>query len=214
MKNYDKQSTEHYLAFLVVGNTSVGKTSLIVRYVYDIFEETDIHKKTLKCSSLLKNDTLKEIFIENQCIHLQIHDMSGPEKYIFIHRICRKAQGILILYDITNRDSFNSIQLWMTQIDRIANLGVVRILIGNKCDQNDNRAVTFEEGYLLAQQHGIKFFETSAKQSINIENSFLFVARVILEEQQQYRLNLQNNEKNQQLNIKQNKQSKNTKSCI
>ncbi|CAK94872.1 unnamed protein product (macronuclear) [Paramecium tetraurelia] len=157
---YGKQSPEHYTIILVVGDTSVGKTSLIIRYVHDIFEEADIRKKTLNQTSLLKNDTLKEIFIENQCIHLQIHDMSGPEKYIFIDRICRKAQGILIVYDITNRDSFNSISLWITQIDRqeqldnfsIASLDVIRILIGNKCDQNDNRAVTFEEGYLLGKQ--------------------------------------------------------------
>ncbi|CAD8133038.1 unnamed protein product [Paramecium pentaurelia] len=219
MKNqeFQQQSIEDQITLFILGDNQVGKTSLIIRYTQDIFDEVYNHKKTLNCNSLLKNDVSKSIFIENQCVHLQIHDISGPEKYIFIDRVYRKAQGIFIVYDVTNRYSFNSIQQWISQIDNIANEGVIRILIGNKCDQKDNRAVTFEEGNLLAQQYGIPFFETSVKLSINIENSLIFLIKLIMqkqEQQQQQQLIIKNEKKNQKLKLKQNNQSKNIQSCI
>lgn len=77
-----------------------------------------------------------------------------------------------MVYDITDRNSFNDVQKWMSEIDRNASAAVVKLLIGNKCDAEDNRQVPASEGEALAKKLGINFIETSAKSALNVEKSF------------------------------------------
>ena len=91
----------------------------------------------------------------------------------------RGAHGIIIVYDVTDRDSFDNVRQWMHEIERFANPGVCKILVGNKCDMEEIRKVSTEEGAELARHFEIPFLETSAKNSINVEQSFITMSKEI-----------------------------------
>lgn len=118
--------------------------------------------------------------VENKVIKLQIWDTAGQEKFRTItSSYYRGAHGVIVVYDVTNRDSFNNVKNWMGEITRYASENVNRLLIGNKCDIDSKKAVSTEEGKELADSLGIPFMETSAKNSTNVEQSFLRMASEI-----------------------------------
>ena len=84
--------------------------------------------------------------------------------------------GIILVYDCTDEKSFENVRNWMKQIETHAAKGVAKVLIGNKCDLEEDRAVTTEEGQQLAEEYGVPFFETSAKAGINIAELFFTIA--------------------------------------
>lgn len=90
------------------------------------------------------------------------------------------SQGIILVYDITDEKSFENIQNWMKSIKENASAGVERLLLGNKCDMEAKRKVQKEQADKLAREHGIRFFETSAKSSMNVDEAFSSLARDIL----------------------------------
>jgi len=92
---------------------------------------------------------------------------------------CCGTPGILLVYDVTDRNSFNSVQNWVNQIQQSADAQVSRILIGNKCDMEDERQVSRQDGEQLAAMLGIQFFETSAKDDLNVEEAFVTIAREV-----------------------------------
>ncbi|TWW68597.1 Ras-related protein [Takifugu flavidus] len=110
-----------------------------------------------------------------------LKDTAGQERF---HTITtsyyRGAMGIMLVYDITNAKSFENISKWLRNIDEHANEDVERMLLGNKCDMEDKRVVPKAKGEQIAREHGIRFFETSAKANINIEKAFLTLAEDIL----------------------------------
>ena len=83
--------------------------------------------------------------------------------------------GFILMYDITNEDSFNSVQDWLTQIKNYSWDNAQVILVGNKCDMEDERVISFERGKQLAEQLGVQFFETSAKENINVKVRFQII---------------------------------------
>ena len=89
----------------------------------------------------------------------------------------RGAHGIIIVYDVTDRETFENVRQWMHEIDRFANDNVCKVLVGNKCDLEDKRKVSKEEGEELAKSYGIPYLETSAKSNICVEDSFSTMAR-------------------------------------
>merc|ERR1712137_785014 len=91
----------------------------------------------------------------------------------------RGAMGIMLVYDITNEKSFDNIKNWIRNIEEHASSDVEKMILGNKCDMNDKRQVSKERGEQLAIEYGIKFMETSAKASINVEDAFFTLARDI-----------------------------------
>ena len=128
---------------------------------------------------------LKNIEIDNKKIKLQIWDTAGQERFRTITTSYYKgAHAIVIVFDITDKDSFANVKIWMQDIDKFAKQGVMRILVGNKCDLEHQRAVTKNEGNEMALKYGIKYLETSAKDTINIENLFVDTAKKLMEKQQ------------------------------
>lgn len=123
---------------------------------------------------------IKNLELDGKRIKLQIWDTAGQERFRTITTsYFRGAQGILLVYDVTDRRSFESIRNWVGQIQQHADVHVNKILIGNKCDMTPQRVVTTEEGQSLANDFGIQFFETSAKNDINVEKSFVTIAREV-----------------------------------
>jgi len=158
------------IKLLMIGDSGVGKTCLLLRYANDSFSPTFI--TTIGIDFKIKN-----IQLDGKWIKLQIWDTAGQERFRTITTsYFRGAQGILLVYDVTDRNSFISIRNWVAQIQMHADVNVNKILIGNKCDVQDHRAISYEEGDVLAKEYNIHFYETSAKQNLNVENAFLKIA--------------------------------------
>eukprot|EP00598_Pedospumella_elongata_P001738 CAMPEP_0184970538 /NCGR_PEP_ID=MMETSP1098-20130426/2982_1 /TAXON_ID=89044 /ORGANISM="Spumella elongata, Strain CCAP 955/1" /LENGTH=206 /DNA_ID=CAMNT_0027492483 /DNA_START=88 /DNA_END=708 /DNA_ORIENTATION=- len=158
------------IKLLMIGDSGVGKTCLLLRYANDSFSPTFI--TTIGIDFKIKN-----IQLDGKRIKLQIWDTAGQERFRTITTsYFRGAQGILLVYDVTDRNSFISIRNWVAQIQMHADVNVNKILIGNKCDCQDQRAISYEEGEALAKEYNIHFYETSAKQDLNVEKSFITIA--------------------------------------
>lgn len=153
----------------------MGKTCLIIRFAEDNFNSTYI-------STIGIDFKVKTIDVDGKKVKLQVWDTAGQERFKTITTAYyRGAMGIILVYDITDEKSFENIQNWMKSIKENASAGVSRMLLGNKCDIEAKRKVPKETGEKLAKDHGIRFFETSAKSSINVEESFLALASDILQ---------------------------------
>jgi Ras-related protein Rab-8A len=165
---YDMQ-----IKLLMIGDSGVGKTCLLLRYANDSFSPTFI--TTIGIDFKIKN-----IEIDGKRIKLQIWDTAGQERFRTITTsYFRGAQGILLVYDVTDRRSFESIRNWVSQIQQHADVHVNKILVGNKCDMLDEKVVSTEEGQKLAKEFGIDFWEASAKNDINVEQSFISIAGAV-----------------------------------
>lgn len=180
MKVKENNSVEtisrHKLAYdlqiklLMIGDSSVGKTCLLLRYANDSFSSMFI--TTIGIDFKIKN-----IVLDNKRIKLQIWDTAGQERFRTITTsYFRGAQGIFIVYDVTERESFKNISNWLSNIEMYSDFSVDKILIGNKCDIKDRREVSYEEGKSLADKHGILFFETSAKENTNVSEAFTCIS--------------------------------------
>ena len=111
---------------------------------------------------------------------LQIWDTAGQERFKTITSSYYKgAHGIILVYDITDRQSFKDIENWLAEVDKFGNENVVKLLVGNKSDLENSRQVKTEEGKELADSLGIKFLETSAKDSVNVDKAFITLSNEI-----------------------------------
>jgi Ras-related protein Rab-2A len=122
----------------------------------------------------------RTIAVDNAGIKLQIWDTAGQESFASITRsYYRGAVGALLVYDVTKRQSFNHLKIWLSEARRNAPAVLVMILIGNKCDLEKKRAVSVKEGEDFARENGMLFAETSAKSAENVDEAFTKVATII-----------------------------------
>ena len=162
---------------LLLGDSCVGKSSIILRYIENSFSVNLMN-------SIGVDFKLKNIEIDNTKIKLQIWDTAGQERFRTITTSYYKgAHAIIIVFDITDKDSFEHIKNWMADIDKFAKQGVLRILVGNKCDLESQRAVSKDEANEISIKYGIKYIETSAKETINIDSLFVDTAKYLLSKQ-------------------------------
>jgi len=163
------------LSVIVLGDSQVGKTSLILRYTDDKFTGNFV-------STLGVDFKLKKLNITGVPIKLQIWDTSGQERFRTITKgYYGKAMGVVLVYDCTDLKSFHEIKNWITQIENHARKDVVKVLIAAKYDKEDIK-VTPEMGQSLADDYGIKFFVTSAKTGHNVNEVFSYVAEEIVKQ--------------------------------
>ena len=150
---------------MMLGDSAVGKTSFVTRYVSDKFGERYL------CTVGI--DYQEKILIKNEKeIKLQIWDTAGQERYRNIAKsYFQSSNAFIVAYDISNKKTFNQLKYWVEQIKSISNSNVKCIIIGTKCDIED-RAVDEEEADDFAKKLGYKFFETSAKLNINVKETF------------------------------------------
>ncbi|KAM6410169.1 ras-related protein Rab-10-like isoform 2-T2 [Pluvialis apricaria] len=166
---------------VMAGETCVGKTSIVRRYT-----EPGSPPAGAPTSSYLAtigiDFKVKPVTFNDTRVKLQIWDTAGQERFHTLSTsYFRGAQGFVLVYDITNLDSFQSITSWMKDIHEKAGDEVDVILLGNKCDKESERVVPKQRGEKLAWEHGIPFFETSAKDNVNIEDAFSILTKEILE---------------------------------
>jgi len=167
-KTYD-----YLFKLLLIGDSGVGKTCVLFRFSEDAFNATFI-------STIGIDFKIRTIDLDGKKIKLQIWDTAGQERFRTITTAYyRGAMGIMLVYDITNDKSFDNIKNWIRNIEEHASQDVEKMILGNKCDMNERREVTKERGEELAIEYGIKFMETSAKASINVEEAFYTLARDI-----------------------------------
>ena len=170
-----------------MGDSGVGKSCIILRYIEDTFS-------TNLMNSIGVDFKLKNIEIDSKKIKLQIWDTAGQERFRTITTSYYKgAHAIVIVFDITDKDSFEHVKVWMQDIDKFAKQGVMRILVGNKCDLEHQRAVTKDQGNEMALKYGIKYIETSAKDTINIEELFVNTAKNLMSKQNNNKIGTNNN---------------------
>ena len=163
------------IKLLMIGDSGVGKTCLLLRYANDSFSPTFI-------TTIGIDFKIKTVVLDNTVVKLQIWDTAGQERFRTITTsYFRGAQGILLVYDVCDRGSFENITNWIGQIEQHADINVTKILIGNKCDADPGKIqVTEAEGQALADQYGIKFFLTSAKNDLRVTEAFESVARDVM----------------------------------
>uniref|UniRef100_A0ABI8AEJ6 RAB37, member RAS oncogene family n=1 Tax=Felis catus TaxID=9685 RepID=A0ABI8AEJ6_FELCA len=120
----------------------------------------------------------KVVTVDGVRVKLQIWDTAGQERFRSVtHAYYRDAQALLLLYDITNKSSFDNIRAWLTEIHEYAQRDVVIMLLGNKADVSSERVIRSEDGETLAREYGVPFMETSAKTGMNVELAFLAIAK-------------------------------------
>ncbi|KAJ1348211.1 hypothetical protein KIN20_003465 [Parelaphostrongylus tenuis] len=169
-----KTSPYDYLfKLLIVGDSSVGKSSLLLRFTDSVFNES-------YAPTIGVDYRVRTVVVDDKTVKLQIWDTAGQERFRTIaSSYYRGAHGILIVYDITNEKTFENIPFWMKNVERYGCENVAKLLIGNKCDLGSSRRVSTEMAQSCSEQYDMQVIETSAKSSKNVEEAFLKLARII-----------------------------------
>ncbi|KAI3846115.1 hypothetical protein MKW98_015484 [Papaver atlanticum] len=160
------------IKLLLIGDSGVGKSCLLLRFSDDSFTTSFI-------TTIGIDFKIRTVELEGKRIKLQIWDTAGQERFRTITTAYyRGAMGILLVYDVTDESSFNNIKNWIKNIEQHASDNVNKILVGNKADMDESkRAIPTSRGQALADEYGIKFFETSAKTNFNVEEVFFSIAK-------------------------------------
>ena len=160
---------------LIVGESGVGKTCVLLRFTENQFEETFL-------STIGVDFKVKEITCEDKKVKLQIWDSAGQERFRNItSSYYRNCAGIIIVYDVTNHSSFEAVSGWIEEVRRYVSTAPL-LLVGNKIDLEDKRVVSTQEGKDLAERLGLIFVETSAKTSIGIEEAFKEMTKQLIQD--------------------------------
>ncbi|KAJ3033557.1 Ras- protein Rab-6A [Rhizophlyctis rosea] len=159
------------LVFL--GEQSVGKTSLITRFMYDTFDNT--YQATIGIDFLSKT-----MYLEDRTVRLQLWDTAGQERFrSLIPSYIRDSSVAVVVYDITNRNSFMNTEKWVDDVRAERGNDVIIVLVGNKTDLSDKRQVSTEEGEKKAKEFNVMFIETSAKAGYNVKALFRKIAQAL-----------------------------------
>ena len=157
---------DYKLKIVVIGDSRVGKTNLIKRFITNTFNQNS--KSTLGVEFMSKLYKIK-----NHIFKIEIWDTAGQERYKSITSVYYKgAKGALVVYDITSKISFNNLDKWMTEIKDITSKDIRLMIIGNKIDLKQFREVTIEEAVVKAKEFGIPLIETSALDATNVNKAF------------------------------------------
>ena len=174
--NPNKGDKEYEFIFkvLLLGNSNVGKSPLFLRFVDDIWNDTFV-------PTIGVDFKIKTLEIDGKKIKMQIWDTAGQERFKnIIASYYRGAHGILLLYDVTDRESFKNLSNWLIEIEKNANKNILKVLIGNKTDLEEKRIISYNQGKEFADTYGLKYVETSAKKNLNVTEAFETLGREIM----------------------------------
>lgn len=181
----NKMTSEHrqpdmMLKILLLGDSGCGKTCVLLRYCNDAFSSSIL-------TSIGIDFKIKTIEHLNKLVKLQIWDTAGQERFRTITAsYYRGSNAVMIVYDITDRTTFQNVAYWIKQITK-SNANVTKILVGNKSDCKDQRVISYEEGLELSKKYCMPFFETSAKTGDNVDAVFLkLIGDTVSQENKKY----------------------------
>jgi len=172
-----KPDYDYQFILVLIGDSGVGKSCLLLRFADDKWTDSYI-------STIGVDFKIRTIELDGKTIKLQIWDTAGQERFRTISSTYyRGAHGIIVVYDVTNRASFDNVVRWLTEIDKYARENVNKLLVGNKADiaegPDNNRQVQAAEGKSFAESKDIPFLETSAKTGTFVDTAFLMMAHEI-----------------------------------
>ena len=169
----EEENYEMMFKVVLVGDSSVGKTNIMSKYLKNEFHEDSKATVGVEFGS-------KQFTIEGHQIKAQIWDTAGQERYKAITSAYYKgAKGAFVVYDITRKQSFDSVDKWINDLKAAADKKLSIIIIGNKCDLEDQREITKEQGEEKAKSFGFSFIETSALSGENLEKGFEMLIKEI-----------------------------------
>jgi len=164
---------DYLFKILIIGDSGVGKSALLVRFADDAFTESYI-------STIGVDFKIRTLDIDGKSVKLQIWDTAGQEKFRTItSSYYRGAHGIIVCYDITDGASFNHVRDWLAEIERYSTGKVRKLLVGTKADLSTKRVVEYTKAKAFADDCNFSFIETSAKTAQNVEEAFLQMATEI-----------------------------------
>lgn len=160
---------------ILIGDSNVGKTCVVQNFKSGVFSEK-------QQNTIGVDFTVRTLDIEGKRVKMQVWDTAGQERFRTITQsYYRSAHAALIAYDITRRGTFESVQHWIKEVELYGAANVVMALIGNKCDLEEERQVRFQEACALAKDKGLlAALETSAKESQNVDEAFMMMARELM----------------------------------
>ena len=172
---------------LLLGNSDVGKSSLLIRYVDQTWTEAFV-------PTIGVDFKVKTLEIENKKVKMQIWDTAGQERFRnVISSYFRGSHGLFLIYDITNKESFKNLENWLIEIEKNASENVLKVLIGNKNDLEEERQISYDEGKMFADRNGLEFIETSAKTNNNVTQAFEILGKLMMKGAKKG--NIENNKK-------------------
>jgi len=164
------QEYDYVFKLVLIGDSGVGKSCLLLRFADDTYTESHI-------STIGVDFKIRTIQLDGKTIKLQIWDTAGQERFRTItSSYYRGAHGIIVVYDTTDSESFEHVKTWLHEIDRYASENVNKLLVGNKSDLTSKRQVETESAKEFADSVNIPFLETSAKNATNVEDAFMTMA--------------------------------------
>lgn len=164
---------DYLFKLLLIGDSGVGKSCLLLRFADDTYTESYI-------STIGVDFKIRTIELEGKTIKLQIWDTAGQERFRTItSSYYRGAHGIIVVYDVTDQESFNNVKQWLQEIERYACETVNKLLVGNKSDLTTKKVVDWTTAKEYADSLAIPFLETSAKNATNVEQAFMTMAAEI-----------------------------------
>jgi len=164
---------DHLFKLLIIGDSGVGKSSLLVRFADNTFSGNYI-------TTIGVDFKIRTINVNGERVKLQIWDTAGQERFRTItSTYYRGTHGVIVVYDVTSGESFVNVKRWLHEINQNCD-DVSRILVGNKCEDPESRVVLHDDAKRLASQMGIQFFECSAKMDINVEEMFRAITDLVL----------------------------------
>eukprot|EP00767_Chilomastix_cuspidata_P003222 gnl/Chilomastix_cuspidata/334.p1 GENE.gnl/Chilomastix_cuspidata/334~~gnl/Chilomastix_cuspidata/334.p1 ORF type:complete len:214 (+),score=88.10 gnl/Chilomastix_cuspidata/334:46-642(+) len=169
------QDYDHLFKIVLIGDTGVGKTCLLLRFAEDTYIESYI-------STIGVDFKIKTVEVGSKTVKIEIWDTAGQDRF---KAICRTyyngADGIIIVYDITDLESFNNVRTWLKEIEQHGSEDTVRLLVGNKADLEERRVVERTVAETFAKSLGIHFMETSARDATNVEAAFMKLTEMIMD---------------------------------
>ena len=168
---------------LIIGDASVGKTSIFSRFTTGFFSAHYV-------ATIGIDNYKKDITIDDKIVRVQLWDTAGAEKYYSLTKgFFRNAQGIMVVFDVTNSETYDNVRHWTQSIKTHIGSDIERIpviIIGNKIDLEE-REIVKEDAILYAKELGCLYFETSAKTGENINETILFLVKEVLEINKKYK---------------------------
>ncbi|CRK98206.1 CLUMA_CG011569, isoform A [Clunio marinus] len=196
---------DHLFKLLIIGDSGVGKSSLLIRFSDNTFSGSYI-------TTIGVDFKIRTVVINGERVKLQIWDTAGQERFRTItNTYYRGTHGVIVVYDVTNGESFANVKRWLQEID--SNCEVVnKVLVGNKNDDPQRKVVLTEDAQRFAEQMGIQLFETSAKDNINVEDMFLSITDRVLRHKKNTQRQ-QNEQNDDRIKINDRSQGKKKRKC-